>query len=123
MPANGRLTVNIEAEDPALANAAVSTTIDATLPVIVERAQYWPDPAPIVARSAQQLRRDGGRHEVGTRRRPRRRRAAYQTYILIANPGATTAANVTITFLLEGGAPVDEDVQRAGHEPLQGLDR
>ena len=47
VPANGRLTVNIESEDPALANAAVSTRIDASLPVIVERAQYWPDPAPV----------------------------------------------------------------------------
>ena len=41
-----RLTINIEAEDPALANAAVATQVTSTLPIIVERAQYWPDPAP-----------------------------------------------------------------------------
>jgi autotransporter-associated beta strand protein len=106
VPANGRLTVNIESEDPALANAAVSTKIDASLPVIVERAQYWPDPAPIwheahnsfgVTAAGTKWGLAEGRSGGGD--------AAYQTYILIANPGAT-AANVTITFLLEGGAPV-----------------
>jgi hypothetical protein len=34
VPANGRLTVNIEGESPALTNAAVSTTIAADQPVI-----------------------------------------------------------------------------------------
>ena len=46
IPARGALTVNIEALSPAapeLANAAVATQVTATLPIIVERAQYWPD--------------------------------------------------------------------------------
>jgi hypothetical protein len=105
VPANGRLTVNIESEDPALANAAVSTTIDASLPVIVERAQYWPDPAP----QWHEAHNSFGVTAAGTKWGLAEGRtggdAAYQTYILIANPGAA-AANVTITFLLEGGAPV-----------------
>jgi hypothetical protein len=110
VPANGRLTVNIESEDPALANVPVSTKIEATLPVIVERAQYWPDPAPVWYEAHNSF----GVTAAGTKWGLAEGRAgsgagggdaAYQTYILIANPGAA-AANVTITFLLEGGAPI-----------------
>ena len=41
-------TVNIEVEasPPALANAAVATTVTSLLPIIVERAQYWPFSTP-----------------------------------------------------------------------------
>ena len=46
VPASSRLTLNIETLDPGLANVAVATSITASAPVIVERAQYWPDPAP-----------------------------------------------------------------------------
>ena len=45
IPARGRRTVNIEDLSPAapsLANAAVATQVTAPLPIIVERAQYWP---------------------------------------------------------------------------------
>lgn len=46
IPVHSRMTVNIESEDPALANAAVATGVVSTVPTVVERAQYWPDPAP-----------------------------------------------------------------------------
>ena len=45
IPARGRRTVNIEdltPAAPALANEAVATQVTAPLPIIVERAQYWP---------------------------------------------------------------------------------
>jgi hypothetical protein len=41
-----RTTVNIETVHPTLANAAVATQVISPEPIIVERAQYWPDPAP-----------------------------------------------------------------------------
>jgi hypothetical protein len=44
IPAGGRVTVNIEQEDAALANAAVATTVESSVPIVVERAQYWPGP-------------------------------------------------------------------------------
>ena len=44
VPANGRLTVNIEDEDPILANAAVSTRSRRISRSIAERAMYWPGP-------------------------------------------------------------------------------
>ncbi len=42
VPAGGRVTLNIEQEDAALANGAVATTVTSTQPVVVERAMYWP---------------------------------------------------------------------------------
>ena len=42
MAANARLTVNMEEQSPLLANAAASTTIVASQPIIAERAMYWP---------------------------------------------------------------------------------
>jgi hypothetical protein len=105
-----RFTINVEVEAsalnaPVLTNAAVSTQVVATRPVLVERSQYWPDPSTnwYEAHNAFGLTaldtrwglaegRVGGPNE-------------YQTYILLANPG-TTAADVTVTFLRENGSTV-----------------
>ena len=110
VPANGRLTVNIESEDPALANAAVSTQIDAIVPVIVERAQYWPIRRP----SWYEAHNSFGVTAAGTKWGLAEGRAggdaAYQTYILIANPGATAARR-------DGHVPARR--RRAGHEDVQ----
>ena len=100
IPARGRLTINIEAEDQALANASVATRLTSTQPIVVERAQYWPDPAPRwheahnsfgVTEAAPMWGLAEGR--VGGPE-------GYQTYILIANPG-DTATDVMLTFLRE----------------------
>ena len=106
IPARGRLTVNIEAEDPSLANAAVATTVSSPAPIIVERSQYWPDPAPqwyeahnsfgvVATGTAWGLAegRVGGPNNA-------------QTYILLANPG-TEVALVDIRFLRENAGSVD----------------
>ena len=104
IPASSRLTLNLETLDPGLANTPVSTRVDASLPVIVERAQYWPDPAPqwYEAHSSAALQTLGTKWGLAEGRvgGP----AAYQTYILLANTN-TTDAHVTITFLRESGAP------------------
>jgi YVTN family beta-propeller protein/autotransporter-associated beta strand protein len=103
LAANQRLTINIATEDPALANAAVSTRVESDRPVVVERAQYWPHGAwheahssvgEIAAGTAWGLAegRVGGGHNA-------------QTYILIANPG-TAPADVTATFLRTNGTTV-----------------
>jgi hypothetical protein len=102
VPAGQRLTVNIEAEDPTLANAAVATQVTSDVPIIVERAQYWPDPAPVwyeahnsfgVTSTGQRWVLAEGRVGQG---------AGYQTYILLANP-TTDPVDVSITFLREDG--------------------
>jgi autotransporter-associated beta strand protein len=107
VPALGRVTLNIEGEDAALANAAVATQVVATGPILVERAQYWPDPAP----AWYEAHNSFGVTETGTKwgladgqvGGPR----DHQTYILLANPG-TTEAHVTITFLRVEGEPFDK---------------
>jgi hypothetical protein len=105
--------VNIEALSPAapeLANAAVSTIVTATLPIVAERAQYWPGPPSEwyeahnsfglpAARTRWGLAEGRVGHPAGVPA------ADYQTYILLANPGVT-AATVTVTFLRENGPPI-----------------
>jgi hypothetical protein len=99
----GRVTVNLEQEAPSLANAIVSTTVTATQPILVERSQYWPDPSPLW----QEAHNSFGVVATGTRWAFADGRVGganqAQTNIMVANPGAT-AANITVTFLREGGA-------------------
>ena len=102
IPARSRMTVNIEAEDPALANAAVATSIAATLPVVVERAQYWPDPAPQWYEAHNSFGVTEPAVSWGLAEGRVGGPEGYQTYILLANPDASKSAPVTLTFLREG---------------------
>jgi hypothetical protein len=103
IPGNTRLTLDVEAQDPLLADTAVSTTISADQPVVVERAMYWPGP------STSWLDAHGsfGVPEAATRWGLAEGRSggpfAFHTYILLANPGNTAAAEVQITFLRTDG--------------------
>jgi hypothetical protein len=104
MEPKSRTTVNIEIADPSLANAAVATQVTAPLPIVVERAQYWPDPAP----SWYEAHNSFGVTQLGTvwglaEGRTGQNRD-YQTYILLANPG-DQEASVGIRFLREGDKP------------------
>ncbi len=104
IPAHGRLTVNIEGEAPELSNTAVSTQVVATQPILVERSQYWPDPAPnwYEAHNSFGVTASGTKWGLAEGRVGGANHA--QTYILLANPGLTTAT-VTITFLRDHGLP------------------
>ncbi len=104
--AHTRMTVNISSEDPSLADAAVSTEVDANQPILVERSQYWPNPAP----NWYEAHNSFGVTALGTKWGLSEGRVGTvdgdtnaQTYILLANPG-TSAANVTITFLRDDPA-------------------
>jgi hypothetical protein len=109
IPAHARVTVNIENESPLLSNAAVSTQVVSTQPILVERSQYWPDPAP----NWYEAHNSFGVTSLGRKWALAEGRvgnvagvANAQTYILIANPGPVPAT-VTITFLRdEGAAPL-----------------
>jgi autotransporter-associated beta strand protein len=105
VPAHTRVTVDIEGEDPSLSNAAVSTQVQSSQPILVERSQYWPDPAP----NWYEAHNSFGVTALGTKWGLAEGRvgnvdgvANAQTYILLANPGLTPA-NVTITFLRDDG--------------------
>jgi autotransporter-associated beta strand protein len=106
VPAHTRVTVNIETESLQLSNAAVSTQVVSTQPILVERSQYWPDPAP----NWYEAHNSFGVTALATRWGLAEGRvgnvagvANAQTYILLANPGLVPV-NVTITFLRDNGA-------------------
>jgi hypothetical protein len=102
VPPGQRVTINIQAEDPALLNAAVATQVTSDVPIIVERAQYWPDPAP----NWYEAHNSFGVTATATRWGLAEGRVGldlgYQTYILLANPN-NNAVDVSIQFLREDG--------------------
>jgi Tol biopolymer transport system component len=99
LPPQSRTTIYVAAEDPRLADAAVSAVVESTngVPVIAERSMFWPQgswheahnsPGTTVTGTAWALAEgeDGG---------PR----ATQTYILVANTSAFAGiARVTLFF-------------------------
>lgn len=106
VPAQGRLTVNIEDEtDERLHAATVSTRILSDVPIVTERSMYW-NTKPgafgwseghnsfgvdqVAARWAVADGRVGGSNQA-------------RTYILLSNPWATSA-EVQVTYLRENGA-------------------
>ena len=103
--ASARLTIDIESEgDVRLRNAAVSTTVASDVPVVVERAVYWGD-----ASGWYEGHDSFGVTDAGLTWGLAEGRSGlapgYQTYVLVANPSGT-AAQITVTFLRETGAPV-----------------
>ncbi|HEY8548346.1 MAG TPA: hypothetical protein VIL35_00205, partial [Vicinamibacterales bacterium] len=110
IPARQRLTRNVALEDSALANAAVAARVTASLPIVVERSQYWGAGGWIeghnsVGVPATATRwgfaegRVGGPHGAST-------------FVLLANPG-TQEAQVTATFLRADGSTVVKTFQMA----------
>ena len=91
-----RLTLNIATEHPTLANEAVGARVESDRAVVVERAQYWPNPIWTEAHSSAGVVSPGTRWALAEGRvgGPHH----HQTYILLANPG-TDAATVTLTLL------------------------
>jgi hypothetical protein len=104
--ANARLTVNMEGESPLLVNAAASTTVSATQPIIVERAMYWPGNG----LEWSEAHNSFGTTATGTRWGLAEGRLggdkAFATYILLANPSPTQAAQVRVTYLRNNGTTI-----------------
>jgi fibronectin-binding autotransporter adhesin len=103
---NSRRTVSVEQEDPLLNNAAIAATVTSSVPILAERAIFWPAypwyeghaSAGVTATGTRWALADG---EAGGAN-------ATQTYILIANTGGS-AASVRVTLLLEAGGTVQRD--------------
>ncbi|MEO5820049.1 MAG: DUF4394 domain-containing protein [Vicinamibacteraceae bacterium] len=105
VPAGTRLTINLGLEDPTLAATSVAARITSTVGIIAERAMYWPF-SPV---SWQEAHSAFGVTETALRWGLAEGRVggpeAYQTFVLVANPGSTVA-NLTLTFLRTTGAPI-----------------
>ena len=86
MPANGRLTINVETVDPQLAECRVSTTVTSDVEIVVERAMYWPN----ISLGWQEAHNSFGVTAPAcagaSPTAASAARAAFQTYILLANP-------------------------------------
>jgi hypothetical protein len=99
-----RRTISVKSEDTRLAATAVSATITSTnsVPIVVERAMWWPSPfwyegtvTAATTASAARWALAGGFVD---------RSPETETYLLVANPG-TSAANVTFEVGANGGLP------------------
>jgi hypothetical protein len=102
VPAHARLTVNVETEaDARLLNAAFSMQVTSDLPIVAERSMYWP------ALPWGEAHNSAGVTDLGTRWALAEGRVGgtfnFHSYILLGNPQSTDA-QVTVTFLREGGA-------------------
>jgi hypothetical protein len=106
VPATSRHTVSVETQAVELINAAVSTTVTSDLPVVAERAMYWPG----AANQWFEAHNSFGTTAVSTRWGLAEGRVgqdhAFQTYILLANSSTTEAAQVRVTFLRANGQTV-----------------
>jgi autotransporter-associated beta strand protein len=110
IPAKQRVTVNpVDTGDLRLANAAFSTVVTSNVPVVSERAMYWPGDGVTFGEghSSSGLTSTALDWVLGEGRTGGP--SAYSTYILLANP-QSQAANVTVTFFRESGAPVVKTV-------------
>jgi hypothetical protein len=96
--ANNRLTISVDNEDFRLINTPVSIIVESTnRPVVVERAMWWPSP------NWYEAHLSAGTTTTGTKWALAEGDASHdrETYILIANTGATDGT-ATVTFLHEG---------------------
>jgi len=104
LPPTSRTTIRVDGL-PGLESTDVSCSISATGNIIVERSMYWPGvPGPwrgahnSVGITTLRTRWGLAEGEVGGP-------DGASTYVLLANPGST-AANTTLTFYREVGAPI-----------------
>jgi hypothetical protein len=112
--ANSRFNIWVDYEDLGLADTAVSTTIRSAngVPVIVERAMWWPQGGWIEAHNSPGATTTGtlwalAEGEVGGAR-------AADTYVLVANTSAN-AGTVKVTLLFENGTSADRTFTVAGN--------
>lgn len=105
VPAQSRVTINVEDEDARLAAATFWTSVQSTVPIVSERSMYWP-----VAGNAF----GEGHNSAGISQPATQWGLAegfvggpldFQTYYLLVNP-TNTAATVSVTFLRTTGSTV-----------------
>jgi hypothetical protein len=106
VPANARITVNLEAEgSTTLANAAVATRVLSSIPVVVERAQYWPNAPSQWYEAHNSFGVTAAGTEWGLAEGQVGRFESANSYILLAN-NTSGPATVTIQFIREVDVPL-----------------
>jgi hypothetical protein len=104
--ATSRFNIWVDYEDATLADTAVSMTIRSTndVPVIVERAMWWPEGAWYEAHNSPGTTATGTKWALAEGEVDAARNL--ETYILVANT-STTTADVKVTLLFEDGTTVE----------------
>lgn len=97
-----RLTLNIALEDPSLAHGSVATRVNATVPLIAERAQYWPNTPDQWYEAHSSFGLTGTAKKWGLAEGRVGGPNGDQTFILLANPTGTDTT-AAIQFLREPG--------------------
>ena len=113
VPPASRRTIWVEYEDPALADTAVGMRVDASDPIVAERAMWWPGSSDTWTGGHASL----GSTNVAPRWGVSGLRAGGPTnaepWLLVANPGAApTSIRLTLLFP-DGRAPVTADYEVA----------
>ncbi len=113
VPPNSRRTVWVDFDTPdgavgrPLASTAVSTTVEVTngVPIIVERAMWWPGPTPATWAEAHN---SAGATQAGTlwALAEGEESSLTDTYLLVANTSAT-AGTARVTLVFEDGTSID----------------
>jgi uncharacterized protein (DUF1800 family) len=101
--ANSRMNITVDSEDPILGKADVSSVIQSSVPIVVERAMYTnPGGQAFGAGSA-----SAGIYEPATQWFLAEGATGpyFDLFVLIANPNAETA-ELEVTFLRDSGKPV-----------------
>lgn len=113
--AKSRDNLWVDAEDPALADTAFSTTVACDRGVIVERAMWWPGPT---AATWQEAHNSPGATASGTEWRladgEQGGTASIETYILIANT-SSFAGSALVTLTFENGGTASRTVALAAN--------
>ncbi len=102
IPPNTRLTVNVEREDPGLADAEFSTVVTSDVPVVSERSMYWPGDAGQWVEGHNSLGLTETATKWGLAEGVVGGPLGFETFVLIGNPNAS-AADVQVTFLKTDG--------------------
>ncbi len=119
IPANSRVTISVQGEDPALTDTPVSTIIESMngVPVLVERSMWWPKGNWYEGHLAAGATTTGtkwalaeGEVSIGADLSP----GDVETYVLIANT-SDTAGTATVTAYLNDGTPLSVTVDLKPH--------
>ena len=103
------MTISVHAEGPELAATPVSTTITSTngVPVLVERAMWWPATAPEWHEGHNSAGAVATGEKWGLAAGEVGPGGALQTYVLIANTSAT-AGDVSVRLIFEDGSTAEK---------------
>ena len=119
LPARSRLTINIEAEAPELANVAVSTRVVAHgYSIVSERAMYWGTTGSGWREAHNSFGATATDVKWGLAEGRSGGTQGYQTFVLVSN-GPSDSAHLRVTFLREDGTTDRAHLRRAPVRALQ----